>query len=543
MTNTRRLLALLLCAAMTLGLAAVGTAEEAPQKVSIALPLNTYVVDWNTNAYTLALEKEFNVDIEFQLMEDIQEKLPILVTSGSKLPDMICATFSNNIIWNWAQQGVLAPLTKYFNDPEMTQHLTSRVKDLGCDPALVDDMLANVTMPDGEIYTLPSYDQNLWNLMPFRMRVNKAWLDAAGMEMPDTLDEFRDMLRYFRDHDMNGNGDTTDEIPLSGAYGTYGGSLEVWLLGAFIHANPNNNFINVENGKIVPAYTQDAFKDGLAYIRGMYDEGLIDPLAFTQHLAQLKGTINGDVELVGAVCCGSDSNFTTEQTIADYVIMRPVQGPDGVRLNPTVAPTVASRVLITADAQDPALCFRMAEITYGTLWRAMFRNGIEEENWTRDPEKIREYRLQFSTGDYDKVLYMQLESVWSKPNNVIWTNEGMPFFNTQENVINATINKKLADLTEADLAAPANSNFELHYINYVDCQPAELLGTLIHTSEEIEILTEVQAAIDSYAKEMIMAFIVGNASLDQWDAFQSELKAMRLDDYVAVLQAAYDRKK
>ena len=53
----------------------------------------------------------------------------------------------------------------------------------------------------------------------------------------------------------------------------------------------------------------------------------------------------------------------------------------------------------------------------------------------------------------------------------------------------------------------------------------------------------MQAAIDSYAKEMIMAFIVGNTSLDQWDAFQGELKAMGLDDYVAVVQAAYDRKK
>ena len=83
MKNTRRLLALLLCAAMALGIVAVGTAEEAPKKVSIALALNTNVVDWDTNAYTLALEAEFNVDIEFQLMEDIDQKLPILVSSGS----------------------------------------------------------------------------------------------------------------------------------------------------------------------------------------------------------------------------------------------------------------------------------------------------------------------------------------------------------------------------------------------------------------------------------------------------------------------------
>ena len=39
-----------------------------------------------------------------------------------------------------------------------------------------------------------------------------------------------------------------------------------------------------------------------------------------------------------------------------------------------------------------------------------------------------------------------------------------------------------------------------------------------------------------------MAFIVGNQSLDGWDAFQAELRKMGLEDYVSIMQAAYDRK-
>ena len=76
MKNLHRSLALLLILAMLLGVSSVCAAEAAPQKVSIALALNTNVVDWKTNAYTLALEKEFNVDIEFQLMEDICRSCP-----------------------------------------------------------------------------------------------------------------------------------------------------------------------------------------------------------------------------------------------------------------------------------------------------------------------------------------------------------------------------------------------------------------------------------------------------------------------------------
>lgn len=44
--------------------------------------------------------------------------------------------------------------------------------------------------------------------------INKAWLDQLGLEVPTTTEELYELLCAFRDNDMNGNGDTTDEIPL-----------------------------------------------------------------------------------------------------------------------------------------------------------------------------------------------------------------------------------------------------------------------------------------------------------------------------------------
>lgn len=35
------------------------------------------------------------------------------------------------------------------------------------------------------------------------------------MKAPETLDDFVELLRYFRDNDMNDNGDASDEIPMS----------------------------------------------------------------------------------------------------------------------------------------------------------------------------------------------------------------------------------------------------------------------------------------------------------------------------------------
>ena len=52
-----------------------------------------------------------------------------------------------------------------------------------------------------------------------RYWINATWIEQLGMEAPTTADELYAVLEGFRDEDMNGNGDTTDEIPLSWSKG------------------------------------------------------------------------------------------------------------------------------------------------------------------------------------------------------------------------------------------------------------------------------------------------------------------------------------
>lgn len=70
-------------------------------------------------------------------------------------------------------------------------------------------MLAVFT--DGNIYGLPSVKFHRPDSTSMMM-INQDWLDALGLETPRTLEEFRDVLRAFRDGDPNGNG-KADEIP------------------------------------------------------------------------------------------------------------------------------------------------------------------------------------------------------------------------------------------------------------------------------------------------------------------------------------------
>ena len=136
--------------------------------------------------------------------------------------------------------------------------------------------------------------------------------------------------------------------------------------------------------------------------------------------------------------------------------------------------------------------------------------------------------------------FVTLENAWGTLNNSIWNDEDMPFFSIQEGIINQVTGQLVADLTEEELNTPSTT--ELHYNLYYSYKPAEMPGTLIYTNEEMDSLAYISSAINNYAEEKIMAFIAGTESLDNWDAFQDELQKMGLEQYISIMQAAYDRK-
>ena len=85
----------------------------------------------------------------------------------------------------------------------------------------VQELLANrpdyqkaLRMPDGEIYSLPTGDEEIGNMYDAKTWINTDWLDAVGMDIPETTDEFEAVLQAFKTEDPNGNGEA-DEIPFT----------------------------------------------------------------------------------------------------------------------------------------------------------------------------------------------------------------------------------------------------------------------------------------------------------------------------------------
>ena len=87
------------------------------------------------------------------------------------------------------------------------------------------------TTPDGHIYTLPKLGESDDGTTLDRMCINKAWLDACGLEEPKTLDEFLNVLRTFKEKDP-GNVGTENVIPLGGGYEVAGQNPGWYILNA-----------------------------------------------------------------------------------------------------------------------------------------------------------------------------------------------------------------------------------------------------------------------------------------------------------------------
>lgn len=150
------------------------------------------------------MEDETNIHIEIQEQipsTDYTDKVNLMIQGGT-VPDI----FTNSI-------GEIT--SKYYNTglftllDDLIEEWSPSYSKILEDPTIK----ANIMAVDGHIYATPFYEIAPWLDVTNELFVNTEWLDAVGMEMPTTLDEFYNVLVAFRDQDPNGNG-LQDELPM-----------------------------------------------------------------------------------------------------------------------------------------------------------------------------------------------------------------------------------------------------------------------------------------------------------------------------------------
>lgn len=519
------------------------TAGDDDNKLVVAIQTSSFVTDYDNNYLTNYLEGKLGIEIEFYQLpaavEEVRTKVSLMAASNDNLPDILIVdnALTPETILEYGSSGVFLPLNEYTGDStKMPNYASIREEDKKV-------MEAAQTMADGNMYSLSKFEPETWNVTPNRMFINRAWLDTLGLDMPQTTDELAAVLKAFHDEDPNGNG-VQDEMGVYGYQaGGYGQDITAALMNAFEFWNGgslNGGLALSEDGKrVVAPFAADGWKSGLAYMNGLYEEGLLSPEIFTDEDTQFKATLNAETNVVGLTSFGSLSNYpdaANNKNFQDMELMKPVTGPDGTCYTPFTEYTPNQEFFIFNGCRNVDLAIKFADEFYSEETSVIARFGEKDVDWTDDPETLAGMTNAFvDSGLYDKITLSYISNQWLEPSAQTWHGISLRYASLE--TMNTAANGKVAYDPE-DKAQLGAKNYNY----YFDKHPEHILPLLHYTKEEAAQTQEALSNIPAYVKQAMAEFITGARDIDGgWDAYLSELEGMGLEVWITCAQAAYDR--
>ncbi|MCY4375512.1 MAG: extracellular solute-binding protein [Spirochaetaceae bacterium] len=456
------------------------------------------------NVWAQQWETDTNVTLEFVEMENV-EKITIAF-SADDYPDLMLGTagLEKNLISRLLQDGVAVDLRPYLFQgytPNLDQVFTEK-----------PEALSYMLNPEGKLSNLARFQFQEAHYLEQNFMVNRKWLDALGLDVPMTTDELRDVLIAFRDNDPNGNGDTDDELPfgfvandgfaqhLRSMYGIWGMATK--------------NGIAIEDGQAYFAPITDGYRDMITYFAGLHSEGLIDPESFTQSAQDFNAKVDDPAG-----------------NVYGYVIaVRGYQGTEGRAEFESVPP-------FSAPGYDPEMWIHPGRLAIKHVWFMTDVNPYPEHTmaWAD-----RLYTLENSVQSMYGIAPEGVKLV-----DGVWTPQEIP---AEARVSIATPGAIPALFRAEDygvrLAMDASSKllYDNYYAHYIDYKAAEQWVRPEFTDSEQTEISELRTDINTLWQSNEARWISGVGDIDaEWDAYVEQMKAMRIDRYVELHQAAHTR--
>lgn len=475
------------------------------------------------------MNEAMGVTIEWNCVsgDTLTEKKNLILNAGSDLPDaLMAASLTDSELLTYGGNGLLIPLEDYINEETMPNLMKIVEKR--------PEMLATCTMPDGHIYGLPGIsemgfeytDGNTYYIgaIPQFTAINTDWLEAVGMEMPTTVDELHDVLVAFRDQDVNGNGDPTDEIPLSFIFPEKNGS---WcaglgtLLAPFGCTDYQADHRAIENGQVYYQAASEEYKNAIAYYHDWFEEGLIDIEIFSQDSSQYIAKGNGEDPRLGVFVWWEIPEVVGEERAESYEYLPILEGPDGtygVNLN-EMGTTSHNSFSVTNACENPELLLKWVDQMYDPINSMQAIYGPIGVYWDEEPDENGCYSMrELKEGETAGELKSKSELLG--PTEQLTEDYGTYYY--------------LEDRAQERL-----NDLESFWFNYVDS--TEYYPSVTYTADEIEVINDKLSDIKALTEEKVAHWLRDGGIEEEWDQYLQDLDNMGLQEVVGAWQAAYDR--
>ncbi|MFC3343314.1 extracellular solute-binding protein [Paenibacillus abyssi] len=342
-------------------------------------------LDENNNPYLDYIKQNTQLDIEVILppSEGYEDKLNMIMASGN-YPDLI--NVINNVwVSNYVKQDALMPLD------DLIDRYGPALKE-----AIPEEAWDKVRF-NGSIYAVPSINEVKGVEI---MYARKDWLDKLGLQPPQTLEEYYEVIKAFTLNDPDGNGldDTigllmTENLGRSAPFfGAYGVQLGQWT---------------ERDGRLVYSDILPETKEALAYLNTLYEEGLLDPeFPINRNKSLEQKIVSGKVGLYSATWYDTRGPIALNKSRDPNAEWIPLAYPTGPKGHKGVydRPIVRQYSVIPANSNQAPAVIKFLNFIAGE-GQQQLKLGFENEVWQRDNEKI---ITNFS--EHDKHLYRGIYS-------------------------------------------------------------------------------------------------------------------------------------
>ncbi|WP_276952350.1 hypothetical protein [Acetatifactor muris] len=168
-----------------------------------------------------------------------------------------------------------------YSDLVSSGSIRSLPEDMSAYPILSGMLEAapSIRYTDGRYYAIPriSYMDPILGAMDAAVLVRRDWMNNLGYDDPQNFEEFAELTAAFANNDPDGNGlDDTIGYNVNNR-----NALGKWVI---LGIAPECNVYSwvEEDGRFVPSWTTDAFKDVVSAYRYLYETGGLDPAFYSK---------------------------------------------------------------------------------------------------------------------------------------------------------------------------------------------------------------------------------------------------------------------
>lgn len=464
---------------------------------------------FNDSLFYQELEKRTGVHIEFEhpAVGSEGEQFNLLVASG-KFPDMIEYNF---LSYPGGPEKALADNVIIELNDVIEKHAPNLNKYLNENP----EMKKQVSTDSGKMYVFPSIGIGNHGVT-LGLILRKDWLDELNLETPQTVEEWTNVLRAFKEK----KGATAPLTMLLGNFlgtqqfnGAYGVGTEFYM----------------EDGKVKYGPIEPGYKEYLALLNSWYKEGLLDPDFATQDGAGLDAKIiNGNAGAFLAAIGGGMGKYlpALQEKDASYDLV----GAQYPVLNKGDEPSIITTSYEFRGQGSVAITTSNKHVEETAKWLDYY--------FSEEGHMLKSFGVEGLTYKDENGYPKYTDLIMNNPDGLSIADALAKYLRVVSPSIGFVGDSRFSEqYTSRPQQQEASATFSQYQQNAYKTR----LPLISHTPEEGNELSTIMAETTTYRDEMFLKFVMGSESLDKFDAYVEQLKKMNIERAIEMKQAAVER--